>query len=246
MQLSENTSSHDLPEAIAHMEASTYKYSIPDHFASQPVQELQKEVVPMPISPDDTVKPQRWTRWPFLLLYALLIAVIAGVIGGIIGKSISKDARPDTTTPINDTNPRNSSSNDNSTRILTIPATGCPADIHDQKYMTNVSRRWKVDYTTVCATRWTDPQLTALSAATVSDCIEACQSYNSANPPNANTCLGASFVPRWWDQEQAMAQKNEPFNCFLMKNNTILNKNKREFEIVALCLKDACNGLIGG
>ncbi len=43
-----------------------------------------------------------------------------------------------------------------------------------------------------------------------------------------------------------MEQKNEPFNCFLMRNNSILNRNQREFEIVALCLGNACSGLIGG
>ncbi|KAF9695035.1 hypothetical protein EKO04_007080 [Ascochyta lentis] len=261
MQFSKPTSSHDdLPEAVAHTEASTYKYSVPEHSAPHGVHS-SKEVVHQDLVTSKAGNGRRWTRWPLLLLYGLLIAIIAGVIGRFIGKRIannsnnnnSKVNNNDSNNNKNDTfvnsespNPSNSSSN-NSTlaRILPIPTTGC-SSISEQKYLASVSALWKVDYTTMCGTRWTDPQLTALSAATPSDCIEACQSYNAAEPPNAQVCLGASFVPRWWNQTLAMEQKNEPFNCFLMENNTIINRNQLGFEVVALCLKDACRGLIGG
>lgn len=43
-----------------------------------------------------------------------------------------------------------------------------------------------------------------------------------------------------------MEAKNEPFNCFLMGQNTSIIPNEMDFEIVALCLsKDACSGNFG-
>ena len=42
-----------------------------------------------------------------------------------------------------------------------------------------------------------------------------------------------------------MAEKNAPFNCFLMGENSKIEVNKLVFEIVALCLKkEACDGLL--
>jgi hypothetical protein len=96
----------------------------------------------------------------------------------------------------------------------------------------------------VCALRWTDPHLAAVSTATPSDCIEACNSYNT--PRNGDKkCLGATFVPDWWNQTVAMEEKGRPFNCFLMSNMTVVNKNDKNYEIVSLCLdKDACRRYI--
>lgn len=42
-----------------------------------------------------------------------------------------------------------------------------------------------------------------------------------------------------------MGDKNAPFNCFLMGANDKIEKNGLGFEIVALCLGDACKDKIG-
>jgi hypothetical protein len=110
--------------------------------------------------------------------------------------------------------------------------------------MPSTSTNTRIQYTMVCATRWTNPHLVAISAATTSDCIEACSSFNDNAAPD-KTCLGASFVPQWWNQTRAMGDKNAPFNCFLMGANDKIEKNGLGFEIVALCLGDACKDKIG-
>jgi hypothetical protein len=43
---------------------------------------------------------------------------------------------------------------------------------------------------------------------------------------------------------RAMGDKNAPFNCFLMGQNDKIEQNKLGFEIVALCLGEACKDKI--
>jgi hypothetical protein len=221
--------SHNFPEAVLRTEASAYKYPVLGHPA------------PYSVLAKNRMKAQKWMRWPLLLVYGLSIALLSGTIGGFIGKTISSshvESIPDT----NITTPTNTSSSDNSSHILPLPSTGC-TPVSQRKYISSKSAFLAIPYTTVCATRWTDSQLAALSAATPSDCIEACDSYNT--PANkGKPCLGASFVPSWWNQTVAMEKKNNPFNCFLMDKNTHLARNDQGFEIVALCMKNACDGLV--
>lgn len=76
MQSFKQALSHDtLPEAVAQMEISNYR----------PPYVTQKELVPHDYQLNDHTDRQRWTRWPFLLLYGLIIALAAGLIGGFIG-----------------------------------------------------------------------------------------------------------------------------------------------------------------
>jgi len=172
---------------------------------------------------------QRWTQWPYLILYSLILTLNAGLIGGYIGRAITSD--------------RNSCSIVSDTPkihpdapTLSIPRPNCPSDIHEQNVLDNqVSMFSRIEYKTLCGRRWTKDYLIAISSATVSDCAEACASYTiQAN----TTCAGASYVPTWWNQMLAMEEKDKPFNCFFMggEDDGIV-ANEKEDEIVALCLK---------
>ena len=234
-------SCHDnLPEAVAQTAPSSYKH-LPNYLA---LHGAEKEVVPEDLESHTTAAGQRWTRWPFLLTYGIAVALIAGVIGGFIGRATS-NGHDDDKYPNTEFLPRtNTSSNDTLARTLPIPTTGC-LPVSERKYLKpGHSDFVGVHYTTLCATRWTNNHLAAISAATPSDCIEACDSYNDYAP--AKACLGTSFVPRWWNQTRAMEDKNNPFNCFLMGENDKLHMNDLGFEVVALCLHDACGGLVNG
>ncbi|KAF3053317.1 hypothetical protein E8E11_010730 [Didymella keratinophila] len=177
--------------------------------------------------------------------------MIAGAIGGVIGRAIVNKPQDHGTPTTNCPNPTvspdplptNTSSIDPSARILPISKTGCSSTT-SQQYVPSTSINSRIQYTMVCATRWTNPHLVAISAATTSDCIEACSSYNDNAMPD-RTCLGASFVPQWWNQTRAMGDKNAPFNCFLMGANDKIEQNRLGFEIVALYLGEACKDKIG-
>lgn len=182
-------------------------------------------------------------RWPFILAYGIVVAIMACVIGGLIGKAIF-DNHQDHYYPSNEFSPPPNTTSTNNTlaRILPVPTTGC-SPVSKRKYLHPTHSDFlNVHYTTLCATRWTDNHLAALSVATPSDCIEACDSLNDYNPPKA--CLGASFVPQWWNQTRAMERKRAPFNCFLMGENKTMFANELGWEVVALCLDDSCPGLV--
>ena len=231
MQTSKQASSSDnLPEAIAQMETSTY----------HPLYVAQKEVVPHNFNTKFRADQQRLTRCPFLLLYGLFIALAAGLVGGFIGRAIFDKHTHGPFPNVDYVPSSNSSTNGTLARILPIPTTGCAP--MERKSRSSTSAQLQLQYLTLCSTRWTNAHLTAMSAATPSDCIEACKSYNDHR--SMQPCLGAGFVPNWWNQTRAMEAKNEPFNCFLMGQNTSIIPNEMDFEIVALCLsKDACSGV---
>ena len=186
-------------------------------------------------------KQDRWTRWPVLLLYGLIVALNAGLIGGFIGKAINNHIN-DTSLGDGCSSTTSTTANNTEVRTLSIPETDCPSDIHKQILLNRVSTFLKVSYKTLCGRRWTKEYLIAISSPTPSDCIEACASYTTRGNM---TCLGASFVPGWWNQTRAMeGDKKKPFNCFLMGGeDTLIAPNEKDYEIVALCLKEsACPG----
>lgn len=76
-----------------------------------------------------------------------------------------------------------------------------------------------------------------MSAATPSDCIEACAMYNGHRNDTDRECVGGGFIPAWWNQTKAMDESgNMPYNCFLKSNSTGISKNDRSIEVVSLCL----------
>lgn len=203
----------------------------------------QKEVINPDLEPNAPSFKPSWTRWPFLLVYRICFALIAGVIGGFIGKGISDNPQVHQHANTSFYPPTNTSANDKPlARILPIPTTGC-SPVDKRKYLHPTHSDFTgVHYTTLCATRWTDNHLAAISAAIPSDCIEACNSFNDFGP--AKACLGASFVPQWWNQTAAMERKRAPFNYFLMDDNKTVFANDLGFEVVALCLDESCPGLV--
>ena len=242
MHFLKQPSSHDdLPEAVAPTEVSAYNYSISSDAA---LHGAQKEVVPHELEQNLAAGRQKQKQWPFCLLYGVVVAIIAGVVGGFIGRAIFDGHKGHTFPHTEFSPPTNISSNKTLARILPIPTTGC-SPVSERKYLKPAHSDFTaVHYTTLCATRWINNHLAAISAATPSDCIEACYSYNDYAP--VRTCVGASFVPRWWNQTRAMEDKNASFNCFLMGQKDRIVPNDLEFEVVALCLEDACGGLVDG
>ena len=84
-----------------------------------------------------------------------------------------------------------------------------------------------------------------MSVATPSDCIETCINYNGHRTGSTPACVGAGFVVEWWDQDKAMRDsKVTPFNCFLKGNDTGTARNEKSFEVLSLCLGDACSGAL--
>lgn len=156
----------------------------------------QKEVTNLNLEPNAPSSQPSWTRWPLLLVYGICVALIAGVIAGFIGKRISDDPQDHHHANTSLYLPTNTSADDKPlVRILFILTTGC-SPINKRKYLYPIRSDFTgVYYTTLCATRWTDKHLTAISAATCSNCIEACDNFNDYGP--AKACLGTSFVPQW-------------------------------------------------
>lgn len=204
-------------------------------------QDFQKEVfIPQYPRSRSTIAGKRWKRWQVLLSFGIAIALIAGIIGGFIGKAIF-DGQPVHRYPNTPFSPP--TTNDTLARILPIPSTNCTPPTK-RKYLPPAHSVFNqlVHYTTLCATRWNGDHLVSLSAATVSDCIDACGSYNDYAP--MKRCLGARFVPLWWNQTKAMEETGKPYNCFLMGDNNTMFANDLSFEVVALCLNSSCPGLV--
>jgi hypothetical protein len=227
---------------------------------------------PEVVTPRSQRRPSSLTRWPFLILYGILIAIIAGVIGGVIGDQIAKQrksvkvakgetcayagissvAATATSTPTQA--PASASATSGSAapsssvfvRTLGIPVSGC-SPTTQQRAFKSVSRYANTKYTTYCATGWNDDDIVSISVATPSDCIEACQNYNAHKGTSARSCVGAGFVVEWWDQDRAMKDsKVTPFNCFLKSNDTGTARNEKSFEVLSLCLGDACSDAMKG
>ncbi|KAH7125695.1 hypothetical protein B0J11DRAFT_312193 [Dendryphion nanum] len=243
------------------------------HSTLEPVLPSPKEypskytVIPLPEdsakylydAPQETLsRPSPWTRWPFLILYAILIAVLSGVIGGIAGRSIESNRHsggesPGTaaSTPLPGACPSvpngNATENNATTTAagVVIPYFDCERD--DRKTLT--SNHSKIDYKLYCDVDWTggDGDSIRISTQSGSACIEACSTMESLKDKNNGTgCVGVLFVPQWTDPDVAMrANNNVPMNCFLKRKVSaypLRDKNKRQDikQVVAMCLKSSC------
>jgi hypothetical protein len=243
---------------------SNYIYSVPDNSAPYSVDAahhyyghsdavVSPPAVPPPQKP--LTRPNA-RRWLLLFLSGLAIAVVAGLIGGFIGKKISDHARKDdassrapnldpsscpgnastTSTSTNDT-----ASNKTFERTIAVPTTGCTPDNNFLKTFpysfSQNSTYLNVTYNTFCDAGWNRDELFAMSAASTSDCIEACVMYNRAREGEDRWCIGGGFIPDWWNQSKAMNESGSmPFNCFLKSNESGIAKNDRVQEVVSLCL----------
>jgi hypothetical protein len=255
---SQHESVHCTLEALPNQElASNYTYSIPGNSASYSADtshyyhETATAIEPTTPAPK---KPSK-KRWLLPLLYGLILAVIAGVIGGLIGKLVSDRQHKDDATslpglqpascPNNTSTPTSTSppnvSNTTFQRTLPLPTTGCTPDANFLKTFPysfpSTSTFLDASYTTFCDAGWYREDLFAISAATTSDCIEACVMYNGNRKEGDRWCVGGGFIPEWWNQTQAMEQSGAmPYNCFMKSNSSGIKKNDRVLEVVGLCL----------
>jgi hypothetical protein len=211
-------------------------------------------------------------RWPLLLLLGLLLMIIAGVAGGFIGKTIERNnskgvvslesATAAAPTPTSSSSlaslassasfatPAPSSTADISTsgvfeRTIVQPSSGCSSADPYRSFKAR-SQILNIPYTTVCGQGWLSDDLIAMSVATQSDCIESCSQYNSVKESSARSCVGAGFIPAWWNQTLAMVEsKITPYNCFLKTNTSGIARNNEKFEVIAICMGDECDNVVG-
>ncbi|KAJ8118953.1 hypothetical protein OPT61_g165 [Boeremia exigua] len=248
----------DLPESVPNSEVATYKFSVPD---STPLYTTVHDVYVPPVSiisetPKPAEKRRNLTSWPLLLLYGLVLSIVAGVAGGFIGKTIERNTykndaaatekescptpaaistpitTPTTVSSASSTIPTSSSTT--FVRTLAQPTTGC---VSKTTYETFSARtkflEWK--YTTMCGQGWLNDELIALSAATPSDCMEACIMYNAYKSSGDRPCVGGGFIPEWWNQTRAMDESGRmPYNCFLKSSVSGIARNDKDYEVVAL------------
>lgn len=231
---------------------------------------------PSPSTPSEIEKssPQRGTtrRWPLLLLLGLLLTTIAGVAGGFIGKSIehrkskgdvsltSASASTPSSSLASSTSitmpstaiamPTSSSTVDDNAsglfeRTIVQPSSGCSSTDPYRSFKAR-SQILNIPYMTVCGQGWLSSDLISMSVATQSDCIESCSQYNSVKESSDRMCVGAGFIPAWWNQTLAMVQsKITPYNCFLKTNTGGIARNNEEFEVIAICMEGQCDNIVG-
>lgn len=254
----------DLPEPVPESDVAAYKFSVPDR--SPPFTTVQAIPPSSPYSedPKPVVNRRRLTGWPFLILYGLLLALIAGLAGGFIGKTIEhnkhqndvsdKDescATPTSLSPTSSTTTSTMSSASSTPssavfeRIIAQPSTGCTSVTSYNSFKARTQfLEWQ--YTTICGHGWLNDELFALSAATTSDCVEACVMYNAHKSDGDRTCVGGGFVPEWWNQTKAMDESGGmAYNCFLKSNASGIARNDKKYEVVALCLDGWCDDVLG-
>ncbi|KAF2676005.1 hypothetical protein K458DRAFT_323085 [Lentithecium fluviatile CBS 122367] len=243
-------------EPVPKSETHSYIYSVPERSLPYLVENAPTPI--RPYAPQQAPRTRNWTRWPFLLTYGVLIAVIAGMAGGFIGKKIGGTQHnttqeiavaPSRTTPTIPAtasgSPFPTSSSATFERIIPVPVTGCNPKT-EQKSHRSFTANFDVPYTTFCNTGWLQDELIAGSFATPSDCIEACQMYNSQRTASDRECVGGGFIPEWWNQTKAMAESGGmPYNCFLKSNTSKIGTNDRDIEVVALCLEGQCDDVLG-
>jgi hypothetical protein len=130
-------------------------------------------------------------------------------------------------------------------RTIASPTSGCFSSSPYRSFKSS-STFFKQSYTTICGQGWQGNELTASSVATQSDCIESCLMYNAHKQSTDRKCVGAGFIPTWWDQQTAMKESaGMPFNCFLKTNTSGIERNNESFEVVALCMDGECDGIQG-
>lgn len=212
-------------------------------------------------------------RWPLLLLLGLMLMTIGGIVGGFIGKTIERNSSkgnvscastsgstlclstPSSTLSLTLSStsfamPTSSSTADSSAsgvfeRTIVQPSSGCsPADPY--RSFKARSKILNIPYTTVCGQGWLSSDLISMSVATQSDCIESCSQYNSVKEAGYGPCVGAGFIPAWWNQTLAMVQSGiTPYNCFLKTNTSGIARNNQEFEVIAICMEGQCDNIVG-
>jgi hypothetical protein len=263
----------DLPETVVNVDrSSVYKYSVPE--SPQPhttVYALHTvdEASPLPSAPSEIEQSQSRCgtarRWPLLLLLGLLLMTIAGVAGGFIGKTIEHNnskgdvslvsasastPSPSLASSTSFAMPTASSTADNNAsgvfeRTIIQPSSGCSSADPYRSFKAR-SHILNIPYTTVCGQGWLSSDLISMSVATQSDCIESCSQYNSVKESGDRSCVGAGFIPAWWNQTLAMVQsKITPYNCFLKTNTSGIARNNQEFEVIAICMEGQCDNIVG-
>lgn len=263
----------DLPETVVNVDhSSVYKYSVPE--SPQPhttVYALHNvnETSPLPSEPSEIEKSQiprgNGRRWPLFLLLGLLLMTIAGVAGGFIGKTIEHNsskgsvslagasASIPSSSLASSTSvamPTSSSTSDSNAsglfeRTIVQPTSGCSSADPYRSFKAR-SHILNIPYTTVCGQGWLSSDLISMSVATQSDCIESCSQYNSVKESDDRSCVGAGFIPAWWNQTLAMVQSGiTPYNCFLKTNTSGIARNNQEFEVIAICMEGQCDNIVG-
>ncbi|KAF1939308.1 hypothetical protein EJ02DRAFT_259078 [Clathrospora elynae] len=247
--------------------ASSYIYSVPDSSSPIVVADYGEEAQQQQQQPhmylSDAPTPPAAARnsvlkrWIFPLVYYLVIAIVAGVAGGFIGKAVSDKTHkndapaqqnhtascptlPSTNTSSSSPPPTTSALSTVFARTLPVPTTGCSDSNFLKPFpssLTSTSTFLNTTYTTFCQAGWNRDELFALSAATPSDCVEACVMYNGHKGGADRLCVGGGFIPEWWNQSKAMDESGGmPYNCFLKSNGSGVARNDRRIEVVSLCL----------
>lgn len=258
----------DLPESAQEPDYLTYKFSVPESpYPHSTIHALPAGAATPPFNtygetetPSD--KPGKWTRWPLLLIYGLLLAVIAGVVGGFIGKNMERSNQKAGVVLENETCPTPTSVSAPSApsasplssaaptpssavfeRVIPQPSSGCDASAPFRSFKSR-SQRIDVPFTTICGQGWLGDDISAMSVASQSDCIETCSTYNSYTRTGDRMCVGGGFIPEWWNQTRAMVESGiTPYNCFLKSNTSGIARNNEKFEVIALCLDGQCDGI---
>jgi hypothetical protein len=265
MQTSYRNAQHsDLPEHVAEPEIAAYKFSVPDNTAPFSIIQAVPPSSPYNEDPIPDLSRRTLTSWPILILCGLLLATIAGVAGGFIGKTIEHknhqtDALPEneacptvaSTSPASPTtssftpSATSTTSSETFERTIAQPTTDCTSVTSYNSFKARTKfLEWQ--YTTICGHGWLNDELIALSAATASDCVEACVMYNAHKSESDRTCVGGGFIPEWWNQTRAMGESGGmAYNCFLKSNASGIARNDKKYEVVALCLGAWCDNVLG-
>lgn len=254
----------DLPEHVPEPEVAAYKFSVPDGTVPFSIVQAVPYSSPYNEDPEPNSSRRSLASWPILILCGLLLATISGVAGGFIGKTIEHNNHESDTLPENHTcptpasaspaSPTTASSAPSATsapssgtfeRMVAQPTTGCTSITSYTSFKARTKfLEWQ--YTTVCGHGWLNDELIALSAATVSDCVEACVMYNTHKSESDRTCVGGGFIPEWWNQTRAMDESGGmAYNCFLKSNASGIARNDKKYEVVALCLDAWCDDVSG-
>ncbi|KAF2275240.1 uncharacterized protein EI97DRAFT_434467 [Westerdykella ornata] len=248
-----------LPEAVP---PTPVEDRVPKYY-HQPADDTPKYAPAHAAAAPIPTRQNRFLSWPFLLLSALLIAVLSGLIGGFIGKAITESKQdsnpsahisssaPSNTCPTNTTSPP--TSNNTTTTTMPLPITDCPAG-NGNLFQSNLT---KVSYRKYCNVDWPGADMIGFLALSLSDCIEACDTWNDNRArgtqmcsgdgdgqANSRECVGAVFAPYWAvNRTAAVEAVGKAANCYLKNRIQGYPANSREkdgVEIVGLCLEGKC------
>jgi hypothetical protein len=135
--------------------------------------------------------------------------------------------------------------------FIALPQTGCD-QTSDNNGLTVQSENTKVSYRKYCNVDWPGSDMVGFLAPSISNCIEACDTWNDNRLRGANTCaegdtkecVGAAFVVQWAvNVSMAIEEVGKAANCFLKNAVEGYPPNKRAengTEMVGLCLEGKC------